>query len=273
MNSPQTQLITLLTDFGLQDHYVASMKGVILDIMPQAVLVDLGHDIAPGDVWAAGFLLHAAYACFPSHTIHLCVVDPGVGTARRPIIVTTEHHWFVAPDNGLLTPVFDREKEFRVFEITAEHYFRKPVSRTFHGRDLFAPVAAWMARGIEPFRFGNEIGDPVRLDWPRVRRAAENEFAGAILHVDRFGNLISNFPAQDMEKVVERGNIAFQYWIKDQLIQAIYGSYAEAPAGQLFAICGSSGYVEFSVRNGSAAAATGASRGDPVRLLLAPKAP
>ena len=271
MNQPHAPLITLLTDFGLQDHYVAGMKGVILDITPQAVIVDMCHDVPARDIWAAGFLLHAAYASFPSHTIHLCVVDPGVGTARRPIIVTTEHHWFVAPDNGLLSLVYEREKEFHVFEVTAEHYFRKPLSRTFHGRDLFAPVAAWLARGIEPVHFGNEVSDPIRLDWPRVHRAADNEFVGAIQHVDRFGNLVTNFPAQDMETVVERGNLSFQYLIKEQQVCSFYRAYAEAPPGKIFAISGSSGYVEFSVRDGSAAAAIGAIRGDLVRLLLLPK--
>jgi S-adenosylmethionine hydrolase len=273
MSQPHAPLITLLTDFGLQDHYVASIKGTILDIMPQAVLVDMCHEVPARDIWAAGFLLQAAYSCFPPHTIHLCVVDPGVGTSRRPIIVTTEHHWFVAPDNGLLSPVYEREKDFHVFEITAEHYFRKPLSRTFHGRDLFAPVAAWLARGIEPVRFGNEVNDPVRLDWPRVRRSADNEFVGAVLHVDRFGNLVTNFPAQDMEKVVERGNLAFQYLVKEKPVSLFYRAYAEAPPGEVFAISGSSGYVEFSVRDGSAAAASGAVRGDIVRLLLSPKVP
>jgi S-adenosylmethionine hydrolase len=268
MNSHKHPIVTLITDFGLSDPYVASMKALILEAEPSAALVDISHEVPAHDILAGNFLLQASFSFFPPHTVHLCVIDPGVGGVRRPIIVSTDKYLFVAPDNGILSCAFESEGSFRTFEITADHYFHKPISKTFHGRDVFAPVAGWLAHGIEPFNFGPEISDPVRLELPKVRRASEHEFVGAILHIDRFGNLISNFPAADMEKVVERGRPSFQFLVENQMISQYRNSYSDAAPGELFAISGSSGYVEFSVREGSAAALTHAQRNSLVRLLF-----
>lgn len=267
---PQSRppVVTLMTDFGTTDHYVGTMKGVICNLVPGAILIDISHEIPGHDISAASFLLQSSYHYFPTRTIHLCVIDPGVGSSRRNIIVSAGHYLFVAPDNGILSGLYDREKEFRVFDITSEHFFLKPVSKTFHGRDIFAPVAAWLARGVAPSKFGREIEDPVRLEIPKVKRSGEREFHGAILHVDRFGNLVSNFPHEDMEKAVLRKKLKFTFQVGTGQISQYRQSYSEGSMDEIFAISGSSGYVEFSKRNGSASETTGASRGDPVRLLF-----
>jgi len=261
-------LIALLTDFGYQDFYLGIMKGVICSLTPEANMVDLCHGIPRGDVRAASFALRHSYKYFPSRTIFLCVVDPGVGGPRRPIIVSTEHHILVGPDNGIFTGVYESEESFTVYAITSDHYFRKPVSSTFHGRDIFAPVAAWLARNIELWKFGEVIRDPVRLEKIPLRRLAEREFHGTILYTDIYGNLISNIPAGDVEKVAAQGSIPISFHIKDQLQVPFCRNYQQGPEGRVFALTGSTGFIEFAVRNGSAAAVSGARFGDTVRLVF-----
>ena len=189
-------VISLLTDFGSSDHYAGTMKGVMLDICPKAQLIDITHDIPAYAIAEAAFTLAQAWRYFPEGTVHLVVVDPGVGSSRRPIIAEAGGHFFVAPDNGVLTMVFDVVKNCRVREITASGFFRKPVSHTFHGRDIFAPVAARLARGITPARFGTRIQDPVRAGFSRPIQNGPKRWTGSVLKVDRFGNLVTNFDSE-----------------------------------------------------------------------------
>ena len=242
------------------------MKGVILRIIPQARFVDLSHDVPAQDLHTANYYLMCSYRFFPKNTVFLCVIDPSVGSERRPIIVTTDRYYFVAPDNGVLSCILEKENSFHVFEIRERHFFLDPVSQTFHGRDIFAPVAARLSRGIEPHKFGPEIHNPVRLDLPRVQRLSEHKFVGAILHIDRFGNLVSNFPYAEIERVAEKVNLAFHFRIGDQEITQYQTRYCNGNEGRIFAISGSSGYIEFSVYKGSAAKTCGALRGDVIHL-------
>ena len=175
--------ITLLTDFGTADYFVGAMKGAILSINPQAVIVDITHEIPAQDVAAGAFTLLAAFDTFPEGTVHVAVVDPGVGSERRPIVVSAGNHLFVGPDNGIFTYIYERDSSFEAVHITDEKYFRNPVSTTFHGRDIFAPVAAALSTGSDPAALGPQILDPIRLF-----KSMEPQ----IIHIDRFGNLITN---------------------------------------------------------------------------------
>ncbi len=191
-------IITLTTDFGLNDHFVGAMKGVMLQTAPDAQIVDISHAVQPFDILDGALTISQAYSYFPSGTVHVVIVDPGVGTARRPIILTGDRHLFVAPDNGVLSLIYDREERTSVRHVTAEHYFLQPRSNTFHGRDIFAPVAASLARGVEANRFGDEITDYVRFAAPRPKPVDERTLRGIVLKVDRFGNLITNITPADM---------------------------------------------------------------------------
>ena len=194
-------VITLLTDFGSADHYTGAMKGVILGICPDAQLVDISHEITPYAIAEAAFTLSQAWTCFPAGTVHIVVVDPGVGSARRPILVEAASHHFVAPDNGVLTMLYDAVPAHEVREITASRYFRQPVSRTFHGRDVFAPVAAYLANGLAAAEMGDPIGDYLRLGFSSPARTGEKTWAGTILKADHFGNLITNFDSKTWQRL------------------------------------------------------------------------
>jgi len=252
-------VVTLTTDFGLRDPYVAEMKGVILGLAPETRLVDITHEVESHDVVGAALALEAAMPFFPDGSVHLAVVDPGVGTARRGLVVTTETAAFVAPDNGLLTPVFARGV-WRAFELTAAHLRLPRVSRTFHGRDVFAPAAAHLARGVAPEQFGPAAADPIRLPWPEVH-AVGGAVAGAVVHVDRFGNLITSIAGD----TVERLGAAASIHIAGRHLPLV-GTYADLPRGGAGALIGSSNRLEVAVREGSAAAVLGARRGTPVAV-------
>ena len=243
-------VITLLTDFGTADYFVGAMKGVILSINPKAVIVDITHEIPAQDVAAGAFTLLAAYDTFPKGTIHVAVVDPGVGSARRPIVVRAADHLFVGPDNGLFTHIYDRTPGLEAFHITASEYFRQPVSTTFHGRDIFSPVAAALSNGVKPSSFGPRISDPVRLPNPNTP---------AIIHIDHFGNLITNI-TRDQFKGTKLA-------IDDRVISSFRKFFGEAPGDEPFLIWGSAGLLEIAVNGGSAAQALGVKRGDEVRIL------
>ena len=175
----RTAIITLTTDFGLNDHFIGAMKGVILEIAPEAQIVDISHAVQPFDILDGALTISQAYSYFPSGTVHMVIVDPGVGTARRPVILTGDRHLFVAPDNGVLSLVYDREERISVRHVTAEHYFLQPRSNTFHARDIFSPVAAYLAKGVEPDRFGDEITDYVRFGAPRPKPVDERTLRGS----------------------------------------------------------------------------------------------
>ena len=249
-------IVTLTTDFGTRDAYVAAMKGVILGIAPDARLVDVSHEVAAHDVTEGALALEAAVPFFPAGTVHLAVVDPGVGTARRGLAVVTEGATFVGPDNGLFTP-FLEGREWRAFELTAAEYRLRTVSRTFHGRDVFAPAAAHLALGLKPERLGLRVEDPVRLHWSSVRET-HGAVAGTVLHVDRFGNLVTSIRAEAFD-----GFGALNIRLAGRPLPFV-GTYGELEPGQAGALVGGSGRLEIAVREGSAAARLRARRGTPV---------
>lgn len=258
-------VITLLTDFGSRDHYVAAMKGVMLGICPGAHLVDISHEIQPYAILEASYTLAQAWDCFPEGTVHLVVVDPGVGSARRPILAEAAGHRFVAPDNGVLTMVYDSVSKQKVREIEASRYFRKPVSQTFHGRDIFSPVAAQLALGLPSARLGKRIEDFVRLDFARPVKVGPDRWTGAILKIDRFGNVVTNFESEAWKRLAR---IPFALKFGTHTVSRIAPNYAAMPAGELFVIAGSAGYLEISMNRGSAADALGAEAGAALELSL-----
>ena len=242
-------MITLLTDFGTADYFVGAVKGAILSVNPKAVIADITHEIPPQDIEAGAFTLLASYKTFPVGTIHMAVVDPGVGSTRRPIVVSAGEQLFVGPDNGIFSYICDRESSHRTFHITAEKYFRPSPSSTFHGRDIFAPVAAALSNGVKPEELGPEIGDEVRLEpLDRVTR---------IIHIDRFGNCITNITRDHLKP-------GAGLLINGKTIYDFRKFYGEDPSSTPFAIWGSAGFLEISVNGGSAAKALRVERGDKV---------
>ena len=257
-------LITLLTDFGLRDYFVGAMKGVILSINPNANIVDITHEIPSQDIRAGAFNLLAVYKDFAPATIHVGVVDPGVGSARRGIVISCAGQFFVGPDNGLFSWICEREESFRAFELTNEKFFRHPVSSTFHGRDIFAPVAAALSSGVGLEEFGPQIDDPVRLESLAPRRADSGSIEATIIQIDRFGNCITNLTREHFAA-------GARLIIRDREISLLrlFFSDNEAQPDDLFCYFGSAGFLEIAVRNSSAAQALGVRRGEPVIVLPA----
>ena len=246
--------ITLLTDFGTADYFVGAMKGVILSINPQAVIADITHEIPAQDVAAGAFTLLAAHDTFPAGTIHVAVVDPGVGSTRRPIVVRAGEHLFVGPDNGIFTYIYDRHSSFEVIRISETKYFRHPVSNTFHGRDIFAPVAAALSTGVDPSSLGPRISDPVRLSIPTGPQ---------IIHIDRFGNLITNITRDQLTDGTRLS-------VNGSVISAFRNFFGEdvGKPDEPFAIWGSAGFLEIAVNGGSAAEILRVKRGDQIETLI-----
>jgi S-adenosylmethionine hydrolase len=243
-------VITLTTDFGLRDPYVAMMKGVILSLHSEARLVDVTHQIEPGAVSQAAGLVRDAFSHFPAGTIHVVVVDPGVGSVRRPIAVAAAGHAFVGPDNGLFWPIIEAQAGARVVHLTEKRYFRSAVSKTFHGRDLFAPVAAHLALGVGLEQMGAAIADPVSLPLPKPRRKGDS-LIGQIVRIDHFGNLITNIRRRELEPflmaappVVEVGRTR---------VEGLGQAYADVGPGELVALMDSSDCLELAVNMGRAA--------------------
>jgi hypothetical protein len=257
-------ILTLTTDFGTSDHYAGAMKGVILGICPQAQIVDISHEVTPYEIGEGAYTLAQVYRCFPKKTIHVVVVDPGVGSARRPILMEAGGQYFVAPDNGVLSLIYGQEKH-RVRLISNDRYFRQPVSRTFHGRDIFAPVAARLGAGTPPARFGKIIQDYLRPEFERPRPLGKSSWAGRILKIDRFGNCITNFHAREFGDLDAK---SFTLAIGMSEIVRMAHTYAEAKLGELFVIAGSSGYLEVSVNQGSAARQLGCQTGSMAELTV-----
>ncbi|HJT90289.1 MAG TPA: SAM-dependent chlorinase/fluorinase, partial [Bryobacteraceae bacterium] len=220
-------ILTLTTDFGLSDHYVGTMKGVILNICPRAQIVDISHQVAPFGIAQGAYLIAQAYPYFPPKTVHVIVVDPGVGSERRPILVEAAGQYFVAPDNGVLAMIFAREKHTARI-ISNPRYFLQPVSRTFHGRDIFSPAAAHVAAGVPPRRLGNRIDDYIRPRFAAPAPAGKGVWTGQVLHVDRFGNLITNFRAGDFPRL-RTGN--FSLSVGRRRTAMLAENYAARPAG------------------------------------------
>jgi S-adenosyl-L-methionine hydrolase (adenosine-forming) len=262
-------IITLTTDFGLTDHFVGTMKGVILEVAPEAQIVDISHAVQPFDILDGALMISQAYSYFPSGTVHMVIVDPGVGTTRRPVILSSDRHLFVAPDNGVLSLVYDREERISVRHITADHYFLRPRSNTFHGRDIFSPVAAYLAKGIEAGRFGEEITDYVRFSAPRPKPVDERTLRGVVLKVDRFGNLITNITPQDAPSLFAAAPPAFKIAIGTKATATrMCTSYAEGAPGEVFGILGSMGFLEVAANRGSAFQLLGAGKGSEVNVVM-----
>lgn len=266
----ENRIITLTTDFGTSDHYAGAMKGVIYTINPQAVVVDVSHAVASYDLLDGALTIAQAYHYYPTDSIHVVVVDPGVGSARRPILARTEKHVFVAPDNGVLSLVYERDTRVSVRHITAEHYFLQPVSQTFHGRDIFAAVAGWLSKGVEPANFGEEITDAVRFSIPKPKRRDGGHLQGVVMKADKFGNLITNIAPQDCPELFAGPTPRFSIVIKQREIASLKTSYAEGATGELFAILGSLGYLEIATNRGSAARMLEAGRGTEADLSVEP---
>ena len=265
------RVITLTTDFGLRDHFVGVMKGVILSVNPEVELVDISHDVGSYDVTDGALTLAQSYRYFPPGTIHLVVVDPGVGSARRPILATTAGYKFVAPDNGVLSLVYEREAAVAVRHLTADHYWLKPVGKTFHGRDIFAPVAGWLSKGVAPENFGNLITDFVKIALPRPTRRQEADklwVDGAVLRFDKFGNLITNLTPEDVPELFAQNPPRFRIIINQREVASLRQSFAEGQPSEIFAILGSSGFLEIGTNCGSAAQALDAGRGAAVTVVL-----
>lgn len=257
-------ILTLTTDFGLSDHYVGAMKGVILGICPAAQIIDITHEITPYEITEGAYTIAQAYRVFPKKTVHVVVVDPGVGTSRRPILMEAAGQYFIAPDNGVLSMIYGREKH-KIRVISSDRYFRKPVSQTFHGRDVFAPAAAHVAAGALPSRMGKAINDYLRPAFQKPVQTGKRTWNGQALKIDRFGNIITNYHVEEFPGL-ERKQFAFG--VGPQEVSILTRNYEEASPGELFAIVGSSGYYEISVREASAARATGCAGGSPVELTI-----
>jgi S-adenosylmethionine hydrolase len=257
-------IITLLTDFGTKEHYVASVKGVMLSINPQCTLIDITHQVSPQDIKEGAFILANAYSFFPKGTIHLSVVDPGVGGSRRAILVVTQDYFFVGPDNGLFTLAAPREQVRQVVALTKKKFFLPKVCTTFHGRDLFAPVAAHLSLGVKPEAFGNELDSWVELDFGKPR-TKERELMGEILHIDVFGNLISNINedeffrfAKDRPSIIKVGK---------RTIHGLKRGYWGGKVNEPIALFGSGGFLEISVREGNAQKILKVKRGDLIKVI------
>jgi S-adenosyl-L-methionine hydrolase (adenosine-forming) len=265
----RTAIITLTTDFGLNDHFIGAMKGVILEIAPDSQIVDISHAVQPFDILDGALTISQAYSYFPAGTVHMVIVDPGVGTTRRPVILTGDRHMFVAPDNGVLSLIYDREERLSVRHVTAEHYFLQSPSNTFHARDIFAPVAAYLAKGVDPDRFGEEIDDYVRFSAPRPKPVDERTLRGIVLKVDRFGNLITNITPQDAPELFDTTPLNFKISIgaKTQATR-MCRNYAEGGPGEVFGILGSMGFLEVATNRGSAYQLLGAGKGSEVNLVM-----
>jgi S-adenosyl-L-methionine hydrolase (adenosine-forming) len=253
------RVVTLLTDFGTTDYFVAAVKGVILTINPRVSLVDLTHEIPPQDIESGAFMLLTCYRDFPEGTIHVAVVDPGVGSSRRPVVVRAGGYYFVGPDNGLFSYVYDRESPVEVFHVTADQYFRQSPSPTFHGRDIFAPVAAALSKGIDPQTLGPRITDQIRLALLSPEKDATGKIEGRILHIDRFGNCVTNFTRHDLPDAVKLS-------VNGRIVETVRRFFTDEGGSEdeIFAIWGSAGFLELAVNGGSAAELLRAKRGDPV---------
>ena len=276
-------VITLLTDFGSQDAYVAAMKGVVLSIAPSVTLIDITHSIPPQDIYAAAFTLGASHAFFPRRTIHVVVVDPGVGTQRRALLLQTPDALFLAPDNGVLTYVVEAFRDahpntaptghlstppplvsvpvpvsLRAYTLANKALFRPQISQTFHGRDIFAPVAAHLSMGVPPEEVGPLLGEITVFALPHLQHGQDRSLIGTIIHVDNFGNLITNLKTE----VLPKGDL--EVIVGGSVIRGLRTSYGGG--GELLAIVGGSGYLEIAAENGSAAQLLRIGRWSPVQV-------
>lgn len=263
-------IITLTTDFGLKDPFVGLMKGVILGINPKAMITDISHHIERHNVFEASQALSMSYNFFPPTSIHLAVVDPGVGGKRRPILVATDSHYFIGPDNGIFTPVFDKSQDqfLKVFHITASHYFLPMSGSTFHGRDIFAPVAAWLSKGVDSYKFGEEIKDYVTISSPKTD-ISEEAISGEIVSIDNFGNAITNITREEMSILTSMDSSdKFRIYYNENKMP-LANFYSENESSKASAIINSFGHLEIFVYMKSASQELNIRIGDKVSVKLA----
>lgn len=256
-------LLTLTSDFGTGDHFVGAMKGVIKTICPAAEIIDITHELNPYEVTEACFTFGEAWRWFPKGTVHVAVVDPGVGSARRPILVEAAGQYFVGPDNGLLTTALETPKA-KARAITAAKYFLPEVSNTFHGRDIFAPCGAHLAAGVRPAAFGKLVIDALRLRREKPVQVSKRQWSGTILKVDRFGNVITSFRLADFPWIATN---PMAFTVGFEQVTQTAAHYTQCEYGELYAVAGSSGYVEIVLREASAAKRLGVVAGAPVDLM------
>lgn len=259
-------IITLTTDYGTSDHLVGAMKGVILSINPDVNIVDITHGVLAHDILDGALAIGQAYKYFPAKTIHVVVVDPGVGTERRPILVAGDQHYFIAPDNGVLSSVYDQSQALYAWHIISQHYFRQPVSNTFHGRDIFAPVAAWLSKSWQTSSFGEPITNFARFAMPKAKVNGKT-VKGVVLRVDHFGNLVTNLTAEDVPALVA-ADAKFTIRAGNGQVNKVVPMFAQGAAGEAVGVIGSSGYLEICVNKGNAARALAAGRGAEVTVEL-----
>jgi len=265
MDLAPTRVITLMTDFGTSDHYVGVMKGVILNINPQVEIVDITHTIPPQDIHGAAFLIDSAYRYFPTGTIHVIVVDPGVGSDRRAIVCRTETAYFICPDNGILTHILHGEEQVRTITVENSAYFLPQVSNTFHGRDIFAPVAAHLSRGVPIGKMGSPVAHPIQLPVPKPQ-LTDKTVIGQVIWIDSFGNLVTNISHEILESLEGRDSVAIRAGSVE--IDCLNRSYTESAVGEALAIVGSFNRLEISINQGNAAQALGLKRGDTITIYM-----
>jgi S-adenosylmethionine hydrolase len=259
------RIITLTTDFGTSDHFVGAMKGVIANLAPRTQIIDITHEITPYEIMEGAFVIAETWGHFPKGTIHVVVVDPGVGSARRPIVAEAGGQFFIAPDNGVLSMIYDAVPKAKVRIISNTKLMARDVSRTFHGRDIFAPAAAHLAKGVPVARFGKLIHDCLRIDGTKPEKIGVKHWRGMILKADRFGNLVTNFHVDHFASVTGR---AFEIRIGNEVIRRLALTFSEAEIGELVTIVGSSGYLEIAANQASAAKILGCGARTPVELEL-----
>jgi S-adenosylmethionine hydrolase len=265
MPEKEESFITLTTDFGLKDPYVGIMKGLILNINPVARIIDISHQVSPQNILEALLILRDVHMFFPIRTIHVAVVDPGVGSPRRPILVVTPKHYFIGPDNGIFSFLY--EADHMVIHLTAEHYFLKSEDTTFHGRDIFAPVAAWLSKGIHIDNFGESIKDYVKITIPEPRKIGSDLLEGEIIYIDGFGNVVSNISRKEVKSFTS-DMTRIKILIKGKEIQGISQFYAQSINNVPSAIINSSGLLEIYIYQGSAEKELGIKKGDKVGLMV-----
>lgn len=262
------RMVTFTTDFGSSDHFVGTMKGVIHTINPDAKIVDICNAVQPYDILDGALTITQSYRYFPANTVHMVIVDPGVGTTRRPLLVTAEKHIFLAPDNGVLSLVYEREERLSVRHITSDHYFLQPVSQTFHGRDVFAAIAGWLSKGVEVAKFGDEITDFVRFGAPKPKPISEKLMKGIVLKVDHYGNLITNLTPKEVPHLFDPETPPFKILVGKHEVTKMKTAYAQGTPGEVFGILGSMGYLEIATNRGDAHRAVGAEKGSEVGVLF-----
>lgn len=257
-------VITLTTDFGLQDYYVSAMKAVMLGIAPDARLIDISHDIPSQDIMAGSWTLKNSAMLFPPNTVHTVVVDPGVGTDRNPVALQVGDQYFVGPDNGIFS-LLTEQRDFRAVRLTNSKYWRKEPSNTFHGRDIFAPVAAHLSEGVELEKLGDPIEDLVTYRWT-VPIADKDGLEGMVIHIDKFGNLITNIEASLLEEVI--GDKSVKIYVGNTILNEIATTFGQVTEGEPVAYIGSSGMLEVGINKGNAEEMLGVQKGAQISLIL-----